>query len=53
MKELGVEAGIQEVKHRMLHAADVHIYRQIFVRLLLAYQLFIVVIIHIPQEIPG
>src|SRR5699024_9403129 len=32
-EELGVESGIQKVKHRMLHAADIHIHRQIFIRL--------------------
>ena len=52
-QELGVETGIQEVKHRMLHAADIHVYRKQGIRLLSGYQLLIIVIIHIAQEIPG
>ena len=52
-QELGVETGIQEVKHRMLHAADIHVYRKQGVRLLSGYQFLVIVIIHIAQEIPG
>ena len=53
MQELGVETGVQKVQHRVLHAADVHVYRQVLVGLLTAHQLLIVVVVHVAQEIPG
>ena len=31
IQELGIETGIQKVENRMLHSADIHIYRQVFV----------------------
>ena len=52
-QELGVEPCIQQVEYCVLHTADIHIYRQHFIRFLSGYQFLIVVIIHIPQEIPG
>ena len=51
-EELGVESGIQKMKHRMLHAADIHIHRQIFVRLFSGNKFLIILIIYIAQEIP-
>ena len=52
VKELGVEPGVQKMQYRMLHTADIHIYRQILVRLLPGHQLFVIVAVHISQEIP-
>ena len=37
----------------MLYAADIHIYREHSVRLLPGNQFFIIVVVHIAQEIPG
>ena len=53
IQELGVEPGVKQVQHGVLHAADVHIHGQVLVRLLLGDQLLIVVRIHIAQEVPG
>ncbi len=41
------------MQHGMFYTADVHIYRQIFVCFFLGNQLFVIVGIHITQEIPG
>ena len=41
------------MEHRVFHTADIHINRQIFVCFFLAYQLFIILVIHITQEVPG
>ena len=52
MKEFRVETGIQQMKHRMFHTADVHVYREIFVCLFFGDKLFIVFVVHVAQEIP-
>ena len=41
------------MEHRVFHAADIHIHRKILVRLFPGYQLFLVVAVHIAQEVPG
>ena len=41
------------MQYRMFHTTDVHIYRQIFVSFFFGYQLFVIFIIYITQEIPG
>ena len=52
-EEFCIESGVEQMQHRMLHTADIHIYRQHLVRLLAGYQFFVIVVVHIAQEIPG
>ena len=41
------------MQYRMLHAADIHIYRKILIRLFSAHQFLIIFVVHITKEIPG
>ena len=41
------------MKNRMLNAADIHVNRQVLVSLFSGDKLFVIVRIHIAQEIPG
>ncbi len=53
VQKLCIESGIEQMQHRMLHAADIHIDRKELIRLLTADQLLVIFTVHIPQEIPG
>ena len=53
MQELCPETRIQQMKNRMLNAADIHVNRQVLVSLFSGDKLFVIVRIHIAQEIPG
>ena len=47
IQELCIESGVQKMQYCMLHTADIHIYRQIFVCFLSGNQFFILSLIHI------
>ena len=53
IQELCIESGVQKMQYCMLHTADIHIYRQIFVCFLSRNQFFIIVIVYIAKEVPG
>ena len=52
-EELGVEPGVQKMQHCMLHTADIHVHRQVLIRLFPGNQLLVIVAVHIAEEIPG
>ena len=53
IQEFRIKPGIKQMKHRMLHAADIHIHRQVLMGFFFGHQFFVVLVIHVTKEIPG
>ena len=53
MQEFCIETRVQKMQYRMLYTTDIHIYRKHLVRFFSGNQFFVIVTVHITQEVPG
>ena len=52
MQEFCIETRVQKMQYRMLYTTDIHIYRKHLVRFFSGNQFFVIVTVHITQEVP-